>query len=372
MEHLSMELGRSSWAWGISSSTEEDWTKFYMALRWIEFSMVVLSIVGSGSIIGYAALQQLVRHPQIRPLFYLSLSDLMLGVCWLTGVLFYGESFSTQSIACYNLQVIGQVFYISSFCYTLNYTWCLYRDLRTRIHVMVNDTSCLQLTESSVRLSRIVIILSSLIPLLLMVPVFFVGNGYACYNNHTSSCLLLHTGKLELNSSYNEVHHSACHVAYLYRTIIFLITFCFTLLGLVILLIKTRILYKKLVTLTGFLGDQQWANISMIERRVLLYPTAFLFCWGPATILAVVKLLNPMNVASLYVVLYVLQAFTAASQGLLNCIVYGWTERMLRYMRQKARRDVDTQTPLLRSQKRSYSSMQNANVMNPLTISPTL
>ncbi|XP_041059097.1 transmembrane protein 116 isoform X1 [Carcharodon carcharias] len=366
MEHLSTAMGRGSWTLGFSIGTEEHSSEFYVALRWIQFSMVVLSLIGSGSIIGYVALQQLARHPEIRPLFYLSLSDLMLGVCWLIGVLLYGESFSTQSIACYNLQVIGQVLYISSFCYTLNYTWCLYRDLRSRIRATVNDSSCLKITESSNRLSRIVIKLSSLIPLLLMVPVFCIGNGYGCYANLSNSCLLLHTGMLELNSSYNRVHKNACHSLYLYRTTIFLISFCFTLLGLVILLIKTRILYKKLVTLTGFLGDQQWAKISVIERRVFLYPTAFLFCWGPATILAVIKLLKPTNMPVLYVILYILQAFTAASQGLLNCIVYGWTQRTLQYVRQKARRDVDTQTPLLRSQKRSYSSMQNSKSLYKL------
>ncbi|XP_072444068.1 transmembrane protein 116 isoform X1 [Chiloscyllium punctatum] len=361
MEHLSAAMERSYW--GFRNNTEDHSAEFYVALRWIQFVMVVLSIVGSGSIIGYAALQQLVRHAEIRPLFYLSLSDLMLGVCWLIGVLLYRGSLSDGSITCYNLQVIGQVLYISSFCYTLNYTWCLYRDLKSRIHAVMNNTSRLP-TESSSRLSRIVLILSSLIPLLLMVPVFCVGNGYTCYANLSNLCLLLHTGVLKPNSSYVNAHENACHSVYLYRTIILLSTFWFTLLGLVILLIKTRILYKKLVTLTGFLGDQQWAKISMIERRIFLYPTAFLCCWGPATILAMVKLLNPMDTPSLYAVLYILQAFTAASQGLLNCIVYGWTQRTLRYMRQKARRDIDTQTPLLRSQKQSYSSMHNSKVMN--------
>ncbi|XP_038629911.1 transmembrane protein 116 isoform X1 [Scyliorhinus canicula] len=363
-------MAGSSWIWGLGGSAQEDSAELYVALRWIQFSMVVLSIVGSGSIIGYAALQQLARHPEIRPLFYLSLSDLMLAVCWLIGVLLYGEFFSAQRIACYNLQVLGQVLYMSSFCYTLNYTWCLYRDLRSRVHTIVNDTSCL-ITENS-GVSRMVIILSSLIPVLLMVPVFCAGNEYSCYSNLSNSCLLLHTGMPELNSSYIKVHEYTCDRVYMYRTTIFLITFCLTLLGLVILLIKTRILYKKLVTLTGFLGDQQWAKINVIERRVFLYPAAFLFCWAPATILAMVKLLNPMNMPAVYAVLYILQAFTAASQGLLNCIVYGWTQRTLRCMRQKARRDVDTQTPLLRSQKQSYSSMQSSNVMNQLAITPTL
>eukprot|EP00061_Rhincodon_typus_P016960 g45441.t1 len=40
-----------------------------------------------------------------------------------------------------------------------------------------------KLTESNGRLSRIILILFSLFPLILMVPVFYVGNGYTCYAN---------------------------------------------------------------------------------------------------------------------------------------------------------------------------------------------
>lgn len=50
--------------------------------------------------------------PQVRPLFYLSLSDLFLGVCWITGALLYSTETKTaasQEVACYNLQAVGQV-----------------------------------------------------------------------------------------------------------------------------------------------------------------------------------------------------------------------------------------------------------------------
>lgn len=50
------------------------------------------------------------------------------------------------------------------------------------------------------------------------------------------------------------------------------------------------------------------------------------------------------------------QALTAASQGLLNCIVYGWTQHVFLSLKRNACRDVDTQTPLLRSQKKFYDS----------------
>ncbi|XP_055511280.1 transmembrane protein 116 [Leucoraja erinacea] len=370
MEYLTRRQGESLGTWDSSDAAEGDWTEFFTALRWIEFSMVILSIVGSGSIIGYTALQRLIRTLEIRPLFCLSLNDLLLAFCWLIGVLFYGESFSARNIACYNVQALAQVLYTSSFCYILNYTWCLYSDMRTRVHATLNGTSCQAVTEKSVRLNKILVTSSSLVPVVLMVPVFCVGNRYRCYAPYSSSCLLLHSEIFELNYTNIMDHKTACHTAYLYSNVIFLIAFLFTLLGLVILLIKTRFFYKKLVTLTGFLGDQQWAKITVIEQRALLYPTVFLFCWGPACILTVVKLLNPMTMNRLFIVLHILQAFTAASQGLLNSIVYGWTQRtLLRHMKHKTKThcDADTQTPLLRFQKRLYNS-----TADQLKISPTV
>ncbi|KAK9391768.1 putative transmembrane protein [Crotalus adamanteus] len=55
-------------------------------------------------------------------------------------------------------------------------------------------------------------------------------------------------------------------------------------------------------------------------------------------------------------------ALTASSQGFLNCVVYGWTQHMLHCVKRKACRDVNTQTPLLRSQKRFYASTLPARI----------
>lgn len=46
---------------------------------------------------------------QVRPLFYLSLSDLFLGMCWIAGALLYSTPTSKQDLICYNLQALGQV-----------------------------------------------------------------------------------------------------------------------------------------------------------------------------------------------------------------------------------------------------------------------
>ncbi|XP_072923081.1 transmembrane protein 116 [Hemitrygon akajei] len=358
MEHLTLEPGGDLRVWSNSSAVEDDWTEFLTALQWIQFSMVVLSMVGSGSIIGYTAFMQLFHYPEMHSLFFLSLIDLLLGLCWLIGALLCRDAVTAQNANCYNLQAVGQILCICSFCYTLNYIWCLFSELRTKVHTVENGTSGLNMTERRARVKKILVILFSLIPVMLMVPVFSIGNGYGCYANYSSSGFLL---PLVLEESYTVDQRSACYAVYLYSTITFLITFFFTLLGLVIFLIKTWFLYK-LVHMTGYFGAEQWAKIGVFERSIVLYSTAFIFCWAPASILAMVKLLNPMNMSHLYIVLYFLQAFTAPSQGLLNCILYGWTQRLFLYMKQSAYCDADTQTPLLRFQKRVYCSTKSTEV----------
>uniref|UniRef100_A0A8C0HXZ8 Transmembrane protein 116 n=1 Tax=Balaenoptera musculus TaxID=9771 RepID=A0A8C0HXZ8_BALMU len=121
-----------------------------------------------------------------------------------------------------------------------------------------------------------------------------------------------------------------------------------------VLLIQAQTLYKKFLKSTGFLGSEQWAVIHIVEQRVRFYPVAFFCCWGPAVILMIIKMTKPQD-TKLHMALYVLQALTASSQGLLNCGVYGWTQYKLYQLKQEARHDADTQTPLLCSQKRFYS-----------------
>uniref|UniRef100_A0A2K5RAW3 Transmembrane protein 116 n=1 Tax=Cebus imitator TaxID=2715852 RepID=A0A2K5RAW3_CEBIM len=121
-----------------------------------------------------------------------------------------------------------------------------------------------------------------------------------------------------------------------------------------VLLIQAQTLYKKFVKSSGFLGSEQWAVIHIMDQRVRFYPVAFFCCWGPAVILMIIKLTKPQD-TKLHMALYVLQALTATSQGLLNCGVYGWTQHKFHQLKQEAQRDADTQTPLLCSQKRFYS-----------------
>lgn len=324
----------------------------YSAIQWIQFVMATLSVIGSSSLIAYAVFQNIQKSPEMKPLFYLSFSDLLLGLCWLTEALLYGTSAANKHIVCYNLQAVGQIFYISSFLYTVNYIWYLYKELRMK-HTQSGQSTFSLVIDNTCRVGQIAIISSSLIPLLLMIPVFCLGNASECFRNFSQNhgCILMHSPPSELLPSANT---SVCSILYFYGLIVFLTSFLLSLFTIVVLLIQAQTLYKKFVKSTGFLGSEQWAVIHIVEQRVRFYPVAFLCCWGPAVILMIIKLIEPQD-TKLHKALYVLQALTASSQGLLNCGVYGWTQYKFFQLKQETRRDADTQTPLLCSQKRFYS-----------------
>lgn len=127
-------------------------------------------------------------------------------------------------------------------------------------------------------------------------------------------------------------------------------------------MVKARSLYKRCVTSHGFFADRQWATLRVLEQRMILYPSAFFFCWGPAIFLATMMLIKPEEVEGrVGVILYILQAFTSGSQGLLNCLVYGWTQQNFRTLSSSTVRDADTQTPLLRSQKQTYNTLWSSS-----------
>ncbi|XP_036908014.1 transmembrane protein 116 isoform X1 [Sturnira hondurensis] len=327
----------------------------YSAIQWIQFVMATLSVIGSSSLIAYAVFQNVPKSPEIRPLFYLSFSDLLIGICWLIEALLYGTSAADKDVVCYNLQAVGQIFYVSSFLYTVNYIWYLYRELRVK-HIQSGQSTCSPVIDNTCQVGRIAIILSSLIPLLLMVPVFCLGNVSECFRNFSQShrCILMHSAPSAMAELLPSANTSVCSTLYFYGLTIFLGSFLFSLFIIVVLLIQAQTLYKKFVKSTGFLGSEQWAVIHIVEQRVRFYPVAFFCCWGPAVILVTMKLIRPQD-TKLHMTLYVLQALTASSQGLLNCGVYGWTQYKFFQLKQEARRDADTQTPLLCSQKRFYS-----------------
>ncbi|XP_029076221.1 transmembrane protein 116 isoform X1 [Monodon monoceros] len=347
--HFFLPLVRQAVGWDLLLPS------LFPAIQWIQFVMATLSVIGSSSLIAYAVFQNIQKSPEIRPLVYLSFSDLLLGIYWLIEALLYGTSAANKDIVCYNLQAVGQILYISSFFYTVNYIWYLYKELRMKPHQSGQSTVPLVIGYTC-RVSQIAIILSSLIPLLLMIPVFCLGNASECFRNFSQShrCILMYSPPTAMAKVLPSANISVCSTLYFYGLTIFLASFLLSLLTIVVLLIQAQTLYKKFLKSTGFLGSEQWAVIHIVKQRVRFYPVAFFCCWGPAVILMIIKMTKPRD-TKLHMALYVLQALTASSQGLLNCGVYSWTQYKFYQLKQEARHDADTQTPLLCSQKRFYS-----------------
>ncbi|KAM7382820.1 hypothetical protein PAMP_002527 [Pampus punctatissimus] len=339
----------------------EDWTEVYEVVRWIQLVMALLSTLGSGSIIACVMSQRLSRTPELQPLFLLSASDLLLAVCWLIGAALFSQHCSSLNSHCYQLHTVEQVLYMASFFYTLNYVWNLYTRIREKFYSCMNGYP-VQFSNRVSTAGKITALLSGLFPVLLMTPVFIQGNISQCQANFSEPyrCLLMHTGALYLTSEHQQPISRVCSLLHTYSISVFLTTFFLTLIGIMVLMGKARHIYRRVVTSNGYLGNQQRATFRVLDRRMLLYPMIFVLCWGPAVGLAFLRVVKPSaGQGEAGVVLYVLQAFTSASQGFLNCLVYGWTHGHLRRAgRTVLSRDVDTQTPLLRSQKKSsYQSL---------------
>ncbi|XP_062279193.1 transmembrane protein 116 [Scomber scombrus] len=338
----------------------QDWTQVYEAVRWIQLTMALLSILGSGSIIACVMSQRLSRTPELQPLFLLSVSDLLLALCWLIGAALFSQRCSSLNSHCYHLHTVEQVLYMASFFYTLNYVWNLYKGIREKFYSCMNGNPVWFSNRVSTA-GKITALLSGAIPVLLMTPVFIQGNISECQANFSEPyrCLLMHTGALYLTSEHQQPI-GTCRLLYTYSISIFLTTFFLTLIGILVLMGKARHIYRRVVTSNGYLGNEQRASFRVLDHRMLLYPMIFVLCWGPAVGLAFLRVVKPSaGQGREGVVLYISQAFTSASQGFLNCLVYGWTRGLLRRAGRTAlSRDVDTQTPLLRSQKtRNYKTL---------------
>ncbi|XP_063127755.1 transmembrane protein 116 isoform X7 [Rattus norvegicus] len=279
-----------------------------------------MSVIGSSSLITYIVFQNPQKSAEVKSLLYLSFSDLLLGICWLIKALVYGTAAAHKDSICYNLQTAGEV------------------------------------TDYACQGGCVMFLLSSLTPLLLMTPVFFLGNVNECFHNFSQNhrCMLMHSEPLPSTNT------SVCSTLYLYGVTVFLASFFFSLLTIVVLLVLAQTLYKKFVKSMGLLESEQWAVIHTVGQRVRFFPAAFVCCWGPAVTLLIMKLTKPQE-TSLHVALSVLQALTAASQGLLNCGIYGWTQCKFQQIKREPPRDADTQTPLLCSQKRVYSRSPSAS-----------
>ncbi|KAM9782506.1 transmembrane protein 116 [Neosynchiropus ocellatus] len=332
--------------------TTDEWSQVYEAVRWVQLLMILLSFLGSFSIIVCVMSQRLSRSPELQPLLLLSVSDLLLSLCWLLGGLLLTIRCNSNNTDCQQLHTLEQVLYTCCFFFTLNCVWNIYRGIHRKFYCSTL-TPTAQSANIGRPVGRVTALLSCLLPVVMMSPVISLGHTHQCPTNLSEPyrCLLLHTGAAFLAADRCGV--TVCNQLLQYRVIVLLSAFFVTLLGIMVLMGKTRHIYRRVLTSSGFLGNLQRASLRVLNLRMILYPTIFFLCWGPAVALAILREVEPSAGRSrVGLILYMWQAVAASSQGFLNCLVYGWTHARLRRVgRMVLSRDADTQTPLLRAQK---------------------
>ncbi|XP_072271955.1 transmembrane protein 116 isoform X2 [Pyxicephalus adspersus] len=257
----------------INDTLEEQIHGVYASIKWIQVITATLSILGPGSIIGYAVFQNVVTSSEVRPLFYLSLSDLLLAACWLIGAVLYRRS-CQHDVACYNLQAVGQMFYISTFFYTLNYTWQTFSNMKRRL-----DSDLQKMPDKECHFRRIATVLSSVVPVLFTLPVLVIGNNHRCYENSNHSCLVLNVGS-QITDFTKDANVTCTHLHF-YSTAVFLATLCLTIIPLLVIAASALIFVQRHLATASFIQDQQWAVIKVMSWSLLLFPIIFLLCCLP-------------------------------------------------------------------------------------------
>nr|BAB29979.1 unnamed protein product [Mus musculus] len=116
-----------------------------------------------------------------------------------------------------------------------------------------------------------------------MTPVFLLGNVNECFHNFSEShrCILMHSPPSATPETLPSTNTSVCNTLYFYGVTIFLASFFFNFLTIMVLLVHAQMLYKKFVKSTGLLESEQWAVIHTVGQRVRFFPVAFVCCWGP-------------------------------------------------------------------------------------------
>ncbi|XP_055083689.1 transmembrane protein 116 [Periophthalmus magnuspinnatus] len=215
-------------------------------------------------------------------------------------------------------------------------------------------TGCMgQISNRLSSRKKMAALLCGVLPVLLVTPVFILSERSHCQSNTTEPdrCLLMETGALFMTSQHPQPIR-ACRLVQAYCSSALLCTFLLTLAGIMGLMVRSRALLWRVLSCGGFVGCQQRALLQEMDLRMVLYPLVFFCCWGPATLVALLRMLFPLGPQGLTgAALYITQVLACGSQGLWFSLVFGGS-------RSRVLRDAQTQMPLMRNQKhRGYLSL---------------
>ncbi|XP_077383823.1 transmembrane protein 116 [Festucalex cinctus] len=341
-----------------NTSATSEWTQVASALPWIHVATALISALGSASVLTCVTSQRLGgATSELRAIFLLALSDLLLALCGLLGGALLARR--AGALAWYRLHAARQVVCMASFFYTLNYVWNVYARLRLNFRRGPQQLPA-QISKRAISSASVTALLSGIVPILVMAPVFVqahVSGGCVANCSDAYRCLLTPVGVLAVAA---ERPIGGCRLLRDYCAAVFLAAFVFTLFGIAVLMGKSRQVFRRAVASHGYLGNQQRASLRALDLRMLAYSLTFALCWAPtASLVALNATTSSLDVVGVSVaVLYVTQAITSASPGILRFAALACGRRPPPG-RSVAWCDADTQTPLLRAQKmatRSYTT----------------
>uniref|UniRef100_A0A8C5PCY6 Transmembrane protein 116 n=1 Tax=Leptobrachium leishanense TaxID=445787 RepID=A0A8C5PCY6_9ANUR len=297
---ISMDLTTISGLVVANISDADSWNGVYSNIQALQAITAILSIIGSGFVSGYAFFQYGLKLQEACSFFCLSVSNLLLAICWLLGAFVFRKSDFSRDIVCYNIQAVGQILYLSTFFYTVNYMWQLCKSLKRTLD---NTLDPISNTERCIAIAASIV--SSVLPVCLAVPKLYIGNSNGCYGNSTNphSCLVVNVGSL-ITIDWQAYTNDSCKQIHLYGTSGFLFVFFLTAVSMLVLLgYVLYFLRARQIT------DEQRVVIVMTKWRLLLLMIIFFFCSMSAVMLAFRKLVNHAEKSEIDEILYYFQSW---------------------------------------------------------------
>ncbi|XP_031573684.1 transmembrane protein 116-like [Actinia tenebrosa] len=310
-----------------------------------------LSFFGSASIVIAAILKKKVTNAEIRPIFHLSLADLIASVGLLIGSILYlknGHS-TMQNKICSYLTALSSSFYMSTFLFTVVYGYEVY----LKMYDELISRTMSRYAEEAVKFPRIYYLysLSWLFPLAVTLCLFAIDSGeqgkgslndaicgtcLPVFHYRTSNCSVTDADEPDWNSVFK----------YMFLAILGL-----SLLAVVIIYILVRNVFRRVQKSGGMMTNHQYKQETLVRRWACLYQVVFILCWLPSIILGICSMVSDFKMSAFYA-LYIMQASISPLQGFFNCIIYGWRRRGFKEILQQ----------------RNYGSMESSNGSHTRTL----
>ncbi|XP_048581652.1 transmembrane protein 116 isoform X4 [Nematostella vectensis] len=260
-------------------------------LAYIYMCTATLSIIGAASIVLAAVIKHRVANSEVRPIFHLSLSDLVASVFLLIGAILFCNYKTTvnENILCsYFTALTSQAFgsfHQLFFLYT--FAWALPLAITLSIFAVDSGESGTGSLNDDI-----------------------CGTCLPVFHYRSENCSLSTDNDLE--PDWNHIYKS-----------IFIAMLSICMLAIVVIYILALKLFRKIQVSGGIIGRQQYEQQALVRRRACIYFLVFIACWLPGTILGILSLKKTFELKK-YFVFYVIQALSSPLQGFINCLVYGW------------------------------------------------